>query len=73
MDPEEYQKNLHKFVTDPEQAADFWKKTQVDSLAVAIGTSHGAYKFKHEAKLAFDAVEKIMKTCPGLPLVMHGS
>jgi fructose-bisphosphate aldolase class II len=73
MDPAEYQKNLHKFVTDPVQAADFWKKTQVDSLAVAIGTSHGAYKFKHEAKLAFDTVEKIMQTCPGLPLVMHGS
>jgi fructose-bisphosphate aldolase class II len=73
VSPEEYQKNLHKFVTDPEQAADFWKKTQVDSLAVAIGTSHGAFKFKHEAKLAFDTCEKIMKTCPGLPLVMHGS
>lgn len=73
LDPEEYQKNLHKFVTDPVQAADFWKQTGVDSLAVAIGTSHGAYKFKHEAKLAFDTVEKIMKTCPGLPLVMHGS
>ena len=73
VDPAEYQKNLHKFVTDPKQAADFWKKTQCDSLAVAIGTSHGAFKFKHEAKLAFDTVEEIMKTCPGLPLVMHGS
>jgi fructose-bisphosphate aldolase class II len=40
---------------------------------VAIGTSHGAFKFKHEAKLAFERVEQIMKTCPGLPLVMHGS
>jgi fructose-bisphosphate aldolase, class II len=73
VDPAEYQKNLHKFVTDPVQAADFWKKTQCDSLAVAIGTSHGAYKFKHDAVLAFDTVEKIMQTCPGLPLVMHGS
>jgi fructose-bisphosphate aldolase, class II len=73
VSPEEYQKNLHKFVTNPEQAADFWKKTQCDSLAVAIGTSHGAFKFKHDAVLAFDTVEKIMKTCPGLPLVMHGS
>jgi fructose-bisphosphate aldolase class II len=45
----------------------------VDSLAIAIGTSHGAYKFKHEAKLAIDRIEQIMKTCPGLPLVMHGS
>ena len=55
------------------QAADFWKRTGCDSLAVAIGTSHGAFKFKSQAKLAFDVVEKIMKTCPGLPLVMHGS
>ena len=70
---EEYEKNLEKFLTDPEMAKDFWKKTQCDSLAVAIGTSHGAYKFKHESKLAFDRIEQIMKTCPGLPLVMHGS
>src|SRR5690606_3965877 len=60
-------------LTDPEQAADFAKRTGIDSLAVAIGTSHGAYKFKHEATLAFNRVEQIMKTCPGLPLVMHGS
>ena len=45
----------------------------MDSLAIAIGTSHGAYKFKHEAKLAIGRIEQIMKTCPGLPLVMHGS
>ena len=70
---EEYEKNVEKFLTDPKQAADFWKRTGVDSLAIAIGTSHGAYKFKHEAKLAFDRIEQIMKTCPGLPLVMHGS
>ena len=57
----------------PQQAADFWKRTGLDSLAVAIGTSHGAFKFKHEAKLAFNRIEQIMKTCPGLPLVMHGS
>ncbi len=73
LSPEEYEKNLHKFLTDPVQAADFWKRTGIDSLAVAIGTSHGASKFKNECKLAFDVVEKIMKTCPGLPLVMHGS
>ncbi len=73
LDAEEYEKNIEKFLTDPDQAADFWKQTGIDSLAVAIGTSHGAYKFKHEAKLAFDRVEQIMKTCPGLPLVMHGS
>ena len=73
MDAHEYEKNVEKFLTDPIQAADFWKRTGIDSLAVAIGTSHGAFKFKHEAKLAFDRIEAIMKTCPGLPLVMHGS
>jgi fructose-bisphosphate aldolase class II len=73
LSAEEYEKNIQQFLTDPEQAREFWKKTQCDSLAVAIGTSHGAYKFKHEAKLAFDRIEAIMKTCPGLPLVMHGS
>jgi fructose-bisphosphate aldolase class II len=73
LNAEEYEKNLQKFLTDPEQARDFVKKTGCDSLAVAIGTSHGAFKFKHEAKLAFDRIEQIMKTCPGLPLVMHGS
>jgi fructose-bisphosphate aldolase class II len=73
LDAEEYEKNVEKFLTDPAEAADFWEKTGIDSLAVAIGTSHGAYKFKHEAKLAFNRIEQIMKTCPGLPLVMHGS
>lgn len=73
LDAEEYEKNIEKFLTDPKQAAEFYKRTGIDSLAVAIGTSHGAFKFKHEAKLAFDRVEQIMKTCPGLPLVMHGS
>ncbi|MHB1157353.1 MAG: ketose-bisphosphate aldolase [Phycisphaerales bacterium] len=73
LSAEEYQKNLHKFLTNADEAADFWKKTGIDSLAVAIGTSHGAYKFKHAAVLAFDRIEEIMKTCPGLPLVMHGS
>ncbi len=70
---EDYEKNVEKFLTDPNQAKDFWKRTRVDSLAIAIGTSHGAYKFKQEAKLALDRIEQIMKTCPGLPLVMHGS
>src|SRR5829696_5896793 len=71
MDAHEYEKNVEKFLTDPQQAKDFYQRTQIDSLAV--GTSHGAFKFKHEAKLAFDRIEQIMKTCPGLPLVMHGS
>src|SRR5205814_10530165 len=53
LDAEEYEKNVEKFLTDPKQAADFYKRTNIDSLAVAIGTSHGAFKFKHEAKPAF--------------------
>ncbi len=70
---DDYEENIEKYLTDPDQAAEFWKATGTDSLAVAIGTSHGAFKFKKEPKLAFDRIEKIMKTCPGLPLVMHGS
>jgi len=73
LDAEEYEKNIEQFLTDPEQAKDFAQRTGIDSLAVAIGTSHGAFKFKSEPKLAFDRIEAIMKTCPGLPLVMHGS
>jgi len=73
LDAAEYEKNIQKFLTDPEEAKDFYERTGIDSLAVAIGTSHGAYKFTKEAKLAFDRIEAIMKTCPGLPLVMHGS
>jgi len=73
LDAAEYEKNIEQFLTDPQQAKDFYDRTGIDSLAVAIGTSHGAFKFVHEAKLAFDRIEQIMKTCPGLPLVMHGS
>ena len=60
-------------LTDPDEAVEFVEKTGVDSLAVAIGTSHGAYKFKSEPKLAFEVVEKIQENIPGFPLVMHGS
>ncbi len=60
-------------LTDPDQAVEFIEKTGVDSLAVAIGTSHGAYKFKIVPKLAFDVIEKIQAKVPGYPLVMHGS
>src|SRR3954467_4121190 len=73
LNAEEYEKNIEKYLTDPQQAVDFFKRTGIDSLAVAIGTSHGAFKFKHEAKLAFNRIEQLMKTCRGLPLVMHGS
>ncbi len=65
--------DIMKHLTDPEQAVDFVKKTGVDSLAVAIGTSHGAYKFKSEPKLAFDVIKKVQQKLPGFPLVMHGS
>lgn len=60
-------------LTDPDQAEEFIKATGVDALAVAIGTSHGAYKFKAEPKLAIDIVKEINKRCPNVPLVMHGS
>ncbi len=60
--------------TDPEQAAEFIEKTGCDSLAVAIGTSHGAYKFKGEPKLDFERLEKIMEAAPKkYNLVLHGS
>ena len=60
-------------LTNPDQAVEFVEKTGVDSLAVAIGTSHGAYKFKTDPKQAFDVIEKIGEKMPGFPLVMHGS
>ncbi len=60
------------FLTDPEQAAEFIERTKCDALAVAVGTSHGAYKFKGEAKLAFDRIETIKKKT-GIPLVLHGA
>lgn len=60
-------------LTDPEQAIDFVTRSGCDSLACAIGTSHGAYKFKTEPKLAFDVLEKVAEKLPGFPLVMHGS
>jgi len=67
------EEDLHKFLTDPNQAEDFVKRTGCDSLAVACGTSHGAYKFKTAPKLAFDLLEDISRRMPGFPLVMHGS
>ena len=65
--------DIMSHLTDPDEAVEFVERTGVDSLAVAIGTSHGAYKFKSEPKLAFDVVEKIQAKIPGYPLVMHGS
>lgn len=59
--------------TDPEKAVEFVERTGVDSLAIAIGTSHGAYKFKGEPKLDFERLQEIAKRLPGFPLVLHGA
>jgi fructose-bisphosphate aldolase class II len=59
--------------TDPAQAEDFVKRTGCDSLAIAIGTSHGAFKFTGEAKLRFDILEEVQKRLPGFPIVLHGA
>ncbi|HOT53312.1 MAG TPA: ketose-bisphosphate aldolase, partial [Anaerolineaceae bacterium] len=60
-------------LTDPKQARDFVERTGCDSLAVAIGTSHGAFKFSGTQSLHFDVLAKIQEELPGFPLVMHGS
>src|SRR6187402_1830633 len=65
-----------QLLTDPEQAADFVKKTQLDALAIAIGTSHGAYKFTRKPTgdiLAIDRIKEIHRRIPNTHLVMHGS
>ncbi len=59
--------------TDPAQAKEFVERTGCDSLAIAIGTSHGAYKFKGEAKLRFDILAKIKELIPNTPIVLHGA
>lgn len=59
--------------TDPEEAEEFVKRTGCDSLAIAIGTSHGAYKFKGDAKLRFDILEEVARRLPGFPIVLHGA
>ncbi|MHC4254869.1 MAG: ketose-bisphosphate aldolase [Planctomycetota bacterium] len=64
---------VSKHLTDPDEAVEFVEKSGCDSLAVACGTSHGAFKFRSEPKLAFDVIEEISEKLPGFPLVMHGS
>ena len=59
--------------TDPDQAVEFVERTGIDSLAIAIGTSHGAYKFKGDPMLDFERLEKISSLLPGFPLVLHGA
>jgi fructose-bisphosphate aldolase class II len=68
----------HSHYTDPAQVEDFVKKTGVDSLAISIGTSHGAYKFKVKPgepvpPLRFDILEEVEKRIPGFPIVLHGA
>lgn len=66
--------NVEKSVyTDPDQAVEFVERSGCDSLAIAIGTSHGAYKFKGDAQLDFARLEKISALLPGYPLVLHGA
>lgn len=59
--------------TDPSQVEEFVQRTGVDSLAIAIGTSHGAFKFKGEPKLRFDILEEVSKRLPEFPIVLHGA
>src|SRR5688572_2703677 len=67
---------MEQLLTDPEQAADFVKRTQLDALAIAIGTSHGAYKFTRKPTgdiLAINRIKEIHRRIPNTHLVMHGS
>ncbi|CAN5503150.1 class II fructose-1,6-bisphosphate aldolase [soil metagenome] len=63
----------HACLTNPEEAVEFVKQSGCDSLAAAIGPSHGAYKFKGQQSLRFDVIEQIAEKVPGMPIVMHGS
>ncbi|MDQ2918650.1 MAG: ketose-bisphosphate aldolase [Verrucomicrobiota bacterium] len=63
----------HACLTNPDEAVEFVKLSGCDSLAAAIGTSHGAYKFKGQQSLRFDVIEAISQKIPGMPIVMHGS
>ena len=63
----------HAMLTNPDEAKEFVARTGCDSLACAIGTSHGAFKFKGRQSLHFDVLQKIKTLLPGYPLVMHGS
>ena len=63
----------HASLTNPDEAVEFVGRTGCDSLAAAIGTSHGAYKFKGRQSLHFNVIEAIQRKLPGFPIVMHGS
>ena len=70
---EEHVQSAEHVYTDPDEAKDFVTRTGCDSLAVAIGTSHGAYKFKGDAQLDFPRLEAICAKLPNYPLVLHGA
>ena len=70
---EEHVSSEHSIYTDPDQAVEFVQRSGCDSLAVAVGTSHGAYKFKGDAKLDFERLAKIGSMLPNFPLVLHGA
>jgi len=73
---EEHVQHEQSLYTKPEEVEDFVARTQVDSLAISIGTSHGAYKFPLDAEippLRFDILEEIEKRIPGFPIVLHGA
>ncbi len=59
--------------TDPNEVEEFVQRTGVDSLAIAIGTSHGAYKFKGEPRMRFDILQEVQNRLPGFPIVLHGA
>src|SRR6266542_3124038 len=63
----------HACLTDPDEAKEFVERSHCDSLACAIGTSHGAYKFSGSQGIHFDRLQAIQQQLPGFPLVMHGS
>lgn len=65
--------DVSKHIANPAEVVEFVEKSGCDSLAIACGTSHGAYKFKTAPTLAFDVIEEIGQKLPGYPLVMHGS
>ncbi len=70
---EEHVQSDEHVYTEPDEAVEFVQRTGCDSLAIAIGTSHGAYKFKGEAQLDFPRLEKISELLPNYPLVLHGA
>lgn len=70
---EEHVSNEYGSYTNPAQVEEFVNRTGVDSLAISIGTSHGAFKFKGEPQLRFDILEEVEKRLPGFPIVLHGA